>query len=134
MTQLALTSEQGWGETMTQDTTFTFNEGADRKGPVSLAVAVERTTPPPVRLVVIGDSDFVTNAQLSNVGNRDFVLAAMHWLTAQEQLIGIGPKPLESIKLNLTASQMTSLFWFNIAAFPAFVFVGGAIMWWLRRQ
>ncbi|MBI4354062.1 MAG: GldG family protein, partial [Candidatus Omnitrophica bacterium] len=61
VTQLALTSEQGWGETTTQDTTFTFAEGTDRKGPVSLAVAVERTTPPPVRLVVIGDSDFVTN-------------------------------------------------------------------------
>ncbi len=134
VTQLALTSEQGWGETTTQDTTFAFNEGTDRQGPVSLAVAVERTTEPLVRLVVVGDSDFVTNAQLGNVGNRDFILAAMHWLTAQEQLIGIGPKPLESIKLNLTASQMSYLFWFSIAGFPAFAFVGGAIMWWLRRQ
>ncbi len=134
VTPLALTSEEGWGETTTQDTTFAFNEGADRKGPISLAVAVERTTQPLVRLVVIGDSDFVTNAQLGNVGNRDFALAAMHWLTSQEQLIGIGPKPLESIKLNLTASQMGYLFWFSIAAFPAFAFAGGAIMWWLRRQ
>lgn len=134
ITPLALTSDQGWGETTTQETTFTFNEGVDLKGPVSIAAAVERATSPLARLVVIGDADFATNAQLSNAGNRDLALAAMHWLTAQEQLIGIGPKPLGSIRLNLTASQMSSLFWFSIAVFPACVFAGGAIMWWLRRQ
>ena len=97
-------------------------------------MAVERAAQPLTRLVVIGDSDFATNAQLTNVGNRDFALAAMQWLTSQEQLIGIGPKPLESIKLNLTASQMSYLFWFSFAGFPSFAFAGGAIMWWLRRQ
>ena len=131
---LAFTSNQGWGESSTQETTFTFNEGADLKGPVSIAVAVERATAPLARLVVIGDSDFATNAQLANAGNRDFVLAAMHWLAAQEQLIGIGPKPLESMRLSLAASQMTYLFWFSIAVFPACAFAGGAVMWWLRRQ
>lgn len=134
VTPLALTSNQGWGETSTQETTFAFQEGVDLKGPVSIAVAVERATEPPARLLVIGDSDFVTNAQLANAGNRDFILAAMHWLAAQEQLIGIGPKPLESMKLSLTASQMGALFWLSIAVFPACAFAGGAIMWWLRRQ
>jgi len=134
VTSLAMTSEEGWGETHTDSTTFQFNEEVDPKGPVSIAVAAERTASTPTRLVVVGDSDFVANSQLQNVGNLDLVLGAFHWLVSQEQLIGIGPKPLESIKLNLTAAQMRGVFWFSFAALPSLCVLLGAGMWWLRRR
>jgi hypothetical protein len=75
----------------------------------------------------------VTNAQLANVGNLDFMMGSLHWLVAQEQLIGIGPKPLESIKLNLTAAQMHGIFWFSLATLPCLFVLLGVGMWWLRR-
>ncbi len=140
-TALTLTSAEGWGETQTSVKTFEFNEGQDLKGPVSIAVAAERTVPAKgsareakTRLVVIGDSDFTLNAQLPNVGNRDFLLGCVYWLTEQEQLIGIGPKPLNAVTLNLTGAQLTGVFWFSFLALPLACGGLGALMWWMRRQ
>ena len=140
VTALALTSAKGWGETQTAVNTFEFNESQDLKGPVSIAVAAERTISAPdgkssakARLVVIGDSDFAINAQLPNAGNRDFLLGAVYWLTEQEQLIGIGPKPLNTVKLNLTGQQLTGVGWFSFLALPLACGLLGALMWWTRR-
>ena len=148
-TSLALTSPQGWGETDTTSTNFKFDEAADLKGPISIAVAVERAntpaatpaapaaaaTPlPPTRVVVIGDSDFATNAQLTNVGNLDLFMGCLQWLVGQEQLIGIGPKQLESIRLHFTDSQMTTTFWLSFAGLPLLMAAFGVGMWWIRRR
>jgi ABC-type uncharacterized transport system involved in gliding motility auxiliary subunit len=135
LTPLAMTSPAGWGETQMDAPKAEFNEGVDTKGPISIAMAAERQASPATRVVVVGDSDFVTNAQLLNApGNLDFVLGAMHWLAAQEQLIGIGPKPLESLKLNLTAAQMRGIFWLSLAALPSLMILLGVGTWWLRRR
>lgn len=134
VTPLALTSKDGWGETQTDSETFQFDAAQDLKGPVSIAVAAERAGTPPTRLVVIGDSDFLVNAQLGNVGNRDLLLGVVFWLTEQEQLIGIGPKPIESIKLNLTGHQLVGVFWFSFLTLPIAFGLAGVGMWWLRRR
>ena len=133
VTSLALTSDSGWGEMQTSSQSFKFDAGKDVKGPVSIAVACERTSSARTRLVVIGDSDFVRNAQLPNVGNKDFLLGSIFWLTEQERLIGIGPKPIESIRLSLTGSQLTGMFWFSLLGLPMTFGLLGAGMWFLRR-
>ena len=133
-TALALTSPAGWGETQTGNERFQFTEGEDLKGPVSIATAAERANPVKTRVVAIGDSDFLINAQIDNVGNRDFIMGCLYWLTEQEQLIGISPRPVESIKLSLTSGQLSSIFWFSFAGLPAFMGLLGAGMWWARRQ
>lgn len=133
VTPLALTSEAGWGEMQTEQETAQFTEGTDLKGPVPIAVAVERNGAPPVRLVVVGDSDFVSDSQLLQVGNRDFLLAAVNWLASQEQLIGIAPKTLEAVRLQLTRRQAAGVFWFSFTALPLACGLLGALMWWLRR-
>ncbi len=134
ITPLAMTSSSGWGEHETSTETFEYNEGKDLKGPVSIAVAIERTQPSRTRLVVFGDSDFAANAQLGNVGNRDIALGAVYWLTEQERLIGIGPKTLQSIKLNLTRRQLTRVLWFSLFALPLLCGVLGTGLWWVRRK
>ena len=134
VTPLALTSPQGWGETETQASEFQYAEGTDMAGPVSIAAAVEQAGEGKARLVIIGDSDFAANGQIENVGNQDLILGACHWLMAQEQLIGIGPKPLESIRLTLTAGQVRGIFWLSFAGFPALMGLLGAGVWWRRRR
>jgi ABC-type uncharacterized transport system involved in gliding motility auxiliary subunit len=142
VTPLALTSPSGWGETTTAVETFEFQADADLKGPVPIAAAAERQppaaspdapAPPPGRLVVIGDSEFAMNAQLGNVGNRDLAIGSVYWLLAQEERIGISPKPVQAIKLNLTAAQLTAVFWASVLALPAVCALLGAGMWWVRR-
>lgn len=144
VTPLALTSDTGWGESEPSVKTFTFDEAKDLKGPVPIAVGSERSpgttvtsqaegAPIRTRLVVIGDSDFVRNEQLPNVGNKDFLVGSVFWLTEQEQLIGIGPKPIESIRLSLTGNQLTGIFWFSLLGLPMAFGLLGAGMWFIRR-
>ena len=131
---LALTSPAGWGETQTSAEAFEFNEGQDLKGPVPVAVAAERAGQTRTRLVVFGDSEFVLNGQLNNVGNRDMALGAVNWLLDTESRIAIGPKPLVSMRLNLAGLALAQLQWFSILALPFLSAVAGAGMWWVRRQ
>jgi ABC-type uncharacterized transport system involved in gliding motility auxiliary subunit len=145
VTPLANTSASGWGETQTSISKFQFDAGTDVKGPVSIAVAAERASPPHVgdsasaaaaprtRLVAIGDSDFIINAQLNNVGNRDFAVAAVQWLVQEEARIGISPKPLDSVRLHLTGGQLNGLFWLSILAMPLGLALLGVLVWWTRR-
>src|SRR3989338_4070754 len=134
---LAMTSPEGWGESKTAESTFAFADGEDLNGPVSVAAAARRTRPDGVpsggRLVVVGDSEFVINAQLTNVGNRDFALAAVNWLAQQEQLIGITPKPLETVRLNLTGAELQRVLWIVFLALPALCALAGVGVWWRRR-
>ena len=152
VTTLAMTSPDGWGETR-EGKVAEFTPGEDLKGPVPIAVAAERRASPSdapgaegapgqngatgkalARLLVVGDSEFIVNAQVSNAGNQDFALGAIYWLTEQERLIGIGPKRLESAKLHLTGPQVSGLFQFGFFGLPAVFALLGVAVWWLRRQ
>ena len=101
---------------------------------MSIAAAAERNELIRTRLVVVGDSDFVVNAQLHNAGNGDLFMGAVHWLIEQEQLIGIGPKSVEAIKLHLTEGQLAVVFWTSFLGLPSLCGILGVLMWWLRRQ
>jgi len=134
VTPLVLTSETGWGESNPLDAQFTRTDGEDLLGPVAIAAAAERYGPEPARLVVFGDSDFLANAHLSQLGNRDLALSAVYWLIEQERLIGIGPKTIETIQLQLTGSELRHLFWFSLLTMPLVCGVLGFGMWWRRRK
>jgi ABC-type uncharacterized transport system involved in gliding motility auxiliary subunit len=139
---LALTSPQGWGETNTGTDVFE-QQPEDLAGPVAIATASEKapppantsgSTPPAARMVVFGDSDFIIDAQLGNVGNKDILLGSVYWLIEQEQLIGISPRTLQSVKLSLTAQELSRLVWFSILAMPLLCGIAGTGVWWLRRR
>ncbi len=73
-------------ETDTERQPPQYNEGYDRQGPLSVAVAVEKAGRSaikmdirPVRLVVIGDSQFAANRCLTG-GNRLLFMNAAGWL------------------------------------------------------
>ena len=134
-TELALTSPEGWGETNTGSSQFQFDQQSDTRGPVPVAVAAERAGSPASRIVVIGDSDFAANSQLQAApGNADFIVGSLHWLAGEEQLIGIGPKQLEQIKLSLTVEKLRTIRWLTIALLPGLFILAGIAVWWRRRQ
>lgn len=135
------TSPQGWGETNYLEETFRFDEGDDLRGPVSFGVAVEadaaRAGDGPLanlRLVVIGDSDFLSNAQITNLANASFFLNVTNWLTRRERLIAIGPKIPEQARVRLNAAQMRRVFWFSVAGLPGMGLLLGVLVWSRRRR
>ena len=126
----------------------------DKAGPVSLAAAVSAAATdastsapapgdaanktndapkPETRLVVFGDSDFVTNGYLGIPGNRDLFLNSVNWLAQQENLISIRPKDPEDRRVSLTADQAKLIFWLSILIIPGLILAGGVQTWWRRR-
>jgi ABC-type uncharacterized transport system involved in gliding motility auxiliary subunit len=127
-------------------------EGGDVQGPISLAVAVaapvEGAAPPPptegqepeanankpeTRLVVVGDSDFASNAVAGMGGNRDMFLNMVNWLAQQENLISVRPRNPEDRRVSLTAGQDRMIFWFTMIILPGLIFLAGIQTWWRRR-
>jgi ABC-type uncharacterized transport system involved in gliding motility auxiliary subunit len=140
--QLAMTSDKSWSETQVDESSAKYDENSgDLRGPLSLAVAVERGATQkmldvqirPSRMVVFGDSDFVSNGALAG-GDQDLFMSALNWLLDREELMAIAPKPIEEIKLSLSRKQLGDLFWINIAGIPAFAGVAGLLVWFRRRK
>jgi ABC-type uncharacterized transport system involved in gliding motility auxiliary subunit len=119
------------------------------QGPISIAVAVSAPvggpTPPPTpgetpdankpesRLVVIGDSDFATNAILGFNGNRDLFLNVVNWLAQQENLISVRPRDPQDRRITLTAGQDRFIFWLTVLIIPGAILLAGVQTWWRRR-
>ena len=129
-----------------------FVEGQDRRGPLTVAVAIEadgaNAPPPPpadspdaagaarpkTRVVIVGDSDFPTSNVLRlPVGNRDFFLNAVNWLTGSEELASIRPKPPEQRTLFLSTAQRNTIFFSTVILIPLLALLAGGLVWWSRR-
>jgi ABC-type uncharacterized transport system involved in gliding motility auxiliary subunit len=140
------TSDEGWGET---DLAMLLRgdpvalDGADNAGPAAVGVAVEAVAeaaevegeePINYRLVVFGDSDFLTDIDISNAGNAVLAAGAFNWLTAREDLVGIPPRDVEQVSLFLTRQQMRNLLLLVLVAMPGAAIVAGVLIWRRRRH
>ena len=143
VTVLAATGREGWAETNLKETPSRFDEGTDRRGPIAVAVAVEKgpVSGPaveikPTRLVVFGDSYFVSNGALRGVagGNADFFMNALNWLLEREALMAIAPRPPPERQLNMTPRQIQLLFLLSVVAVPGAVAAIGMLIWVRRKQ
>jgi ABC-type uncharacterized transport system involved in gliding motility auxiliary subunit len=127
-----------------------FVEGTDKRGPLLAAVAIEADAPnapappdtpdappaarPKTRAVIVGDSDFPTNQVLRlPVGNRDFFMNAVNWLSGSEELASIRPRPPEQRTLFLSTAQRNTIFFSTVILIPLLALLAGGLMWWSRR-
>ncbi len=156
-TKLAQTSPLSWaqpdnGELKTGH--LTLKEGTGLKGPVPIAAAVTRkvdqAAPPParpastkegesksaaeVRLVVFGDSDFLSNGYFNASGNGDLALNVVAWLAEQEDLVSIRPKTSLPRIVILSPAEVRLYFWSIVALAPVTIAVVGVGIWWRRKK
>jgi ABC-2 type transport system permease protein len=144
VTPLVRTSAEGWGETdlptIRGEADLAFDACCDRKGPVTVAVAVERAATaaaPETRLVFLGSGRLVMNYRLAGVTLRDydadFVLSAVAWLSGRDAQIGVGPRVVQRVALSLTAGQVSWAFRLFAVALPLLCLGAGAWVWTRRR-
>ncbi len=156
-TKLAQTSPLSWaqpdnGELKTGH--LTLKEGTGLKGPVPIAAAVTRkidqAAPSPVRpastkegesksaaevrLVVFGDSDFLSNGYFNASGNGDLALNVVAWLAEQEDLVSIRPKTSLPRIVILSPAEVRLYFWSIVALAPVTIAVVGVGIWWRRKK
>jgi len=160
---LLQTSPDSWAETdLTLKEPVEMNEGKDRKGPISLgAVATVKASPSPSpspaspspsaspsaspspaeeppppaegRVVVLGDSDFASNALLGFQGNQDFFLNTVAWLAQDPDLISIRPREAEDQRMFLSAQQQRNVLLVSLLLVPGAFVMMGIAAWWKRR-
>jgi ABC-type uncharacterized transport system involved in gliding motility auxiliary subunit len=85
------------------------------------------------RIAVVGDSDFATNSFFHILGNGNLFLNTVHYLAAQENLIGIEPRTYDLPRVNLTNRQMKGTFFLSVVLMPALLAVMGTAVWWKQR-
>lgn len=141
---LARTSAESWAETNRAE----LNRGEvkpdpeDQRGPLPIAAVatVEAKDVPGeqrrtrARVVVYGDSDFVSNSFLNLSGNRDLFLNTISWLAEEEGLIAIRPKESRATPVFLTAAQGRLIFWLPVVILPGAVMVAGTWVVVRRRR
>ncbi len=108
----------------------------NKKGPFTLAAVGSYSTGKPNaqgRFAVVGSSSWVANRFLGFNGNGDLALNTVNWLSSDEDLISIRPKPEDNRPITMTRAQLNRVRLTSQFGFPLIVIVAGVVIWWKRR-
>ena len=140
MAPLVWTSQDSWLEKQfSSGEEPVFDDQIDIKGSMALGVIIAVTPesranePAATRLVVIGDSDFASNAHFRNGDNRDLFLTSVNWLTVGEEIISVDRKVLPVRRLILDLEEARFLHISSIGLLPLLLLIAGGVLWWRRR-
>ncbi|MGV6852098.1 MAG: Gldg family protein [bacterium] len=125
---LTATSPTSWNETSTLSTgKIARDEDSEKAGPWPLAFYQEQARS---RLVVILDSDLISNAYLDTLDNKNWINHLIQWAAAGS---GIKIQPIEhkTDNLNITAKQSAIAGLFLLLILPALLGLAG---WHLRKK
>ncbi|MDD2723786.1 MAG: GldG family protein [Methylovulum sp.] len=86
------------------------------------------------RIVVIGDSDFLSNAYLGNVGNLDVGMRIINWLMHNDEYIDIPTQTATDKKLELSAPAVAVIGFGFLLGLPLLLLGTGFIIWRKRKQ
>ncbi len=135
ISELLKTSDNSWAETEFSSGQVDYNPGKDKKGPITLAVIIEKTLANGKQiLAVFGDSDFANNGYFKNQGNSNLFLNTINYLAEDEDAISIRPKEIDDNRLTLTQANVKSLFYLVVIAIPLLVIVLGVFIFFKRNR
>ncbi|MEO1948424.1 MAG: Gldg family protein [Methylophilaceae bacterium] len=118
----------------------TFDIETDKRGPINIAVALERVYGKKgQRVVVMGNANFLSNTFVTNGGNLDFGINIVNWLAGDDELITIQPMPLKDANMAIPSTDAARMVAWTI--FHGFQFIiplcfviVGFWFWWRRRK
>ena len=142
VSNLVEVAPNGWlaSTKLAKDAKPTFNEKTDKRGPINIGVALERTYGKKgQRIVVMGNGNFLSNTFITNGGNLDFGINIINWLAGDDKLITIQPMPLKDINMTIPYTDSGRVIaWTVFHAFQYFIplalMIAGFYLWWKRRK
>ncbi len=130
--KLIFSSPNSWAETDWHSRRFSYDKDKDVKGPVCVGVAWEGKGNR--RMVVLGDSNFITNEIIKQLSNEDFLLAVLDWLRSREVKVELGPREIKTIRLSMPIRVVRLLSVFSVLGLPLVPLLVGAILVVFRRK
>ncbi|MCC6533250.1 MAG: GldG family protein [Burkholderiales bacterium] len=133
-TPLIDVAPRGWIETDDLAGRIVFDQARDTRGPVTIAVALERLREEKTqRVVVVGSAHFLANTYLGNGGNLDLGINMVNWLSGDDRLISIQPRSAPDASLTLSKPWLLAIVLLFLIALPSLLLAMGAWIWWRRR-
>ena len=86
------------------------------------------------RIVITGDADFLANRYLGNGANLDIGVNLMNWLSEDDALIAITPKPAPDTQLELSNNELFVIGSLFLFVLPAGLLGCGLYIWQRRRK
>lgn len=132
------TSADSWNETgHLVGKVFRDEVVGEQAGPLPVVLALTR----PIgdagrvqRVLVVGDGDFLSNAQLGAYGNRALGVNMLRWLSGESGLLALPsePQPAQALTLDRTRSLLLGVG--ALVLLPGLFLVAGLTMRWARSR
>jgi ABC-2 type transport system permease protein len=111
----------------------------DQAGPLTAAIGLTRTiNGKQQRIVVTGDADFLSNAELGRynprTANFDFSTALFSWFSNGEFPIDTSRPPSKDKSITLTPGGMVILKWLLLGILPGLLLIAGSILLIRRKR
>ena len=122
--------------------TLRYDEGTEeRPGPITMALALERSIPAgdqsseqTQRIVVVGDGDFLSNTYLGNGQNLGLGNAILEWLNHNDDFIDIGMVTAPDTQLDISQAGAITLLLLFLILIPFGLLTTGITIWVKRRN
>ena len=86
------------------------------------------------RIAIVGDADFLANRYLGNGSNLEIGVNLVNWLSHDDTLIAISPRPAPDTRLDLSAAQQIAIAVFFLVLLPLGLLGSGLRIWLKRRK
>ncbi|MCW8955647.1 MAG: hypothetical protein OQL09_02095, partial [Gammaproteobacteria bacterium] len=86
------------------------------------------------RIVIIGDTDFISNNNIGQGANSLFTMNSLNWLTEDESLISISLKSAPDTQLKLDDSQIAIIGFGFLILLPLLLLAAGFFIWHKRHH
>ncbi len=134
------TDRRSWNETGELRGEIRRGDDDDESaGPLTVGLTLSRSradaddTPHEQRVAVVGDADFLSNRYLGNGSNLEIGLNLVNWLSHDDSLIAISPRPAPDTRLDLTPTQQLLIALGFLFVLPL-ALVGSGLRIWLKRR
>lgn len=132
--------QRSWNETgAMRGEIFNGDDDDEQSGPLTLGLSLTRNQSNRdgeqrlQRVAVVGDADFLANQYLGNGSNLDIGLNLINWLSLDDNLIAINPRPAPDTRLELTPAAQIAIAVTFLLLLPV-ALIGSGILIWLRRR
>lgn len=132
------TSAKSWSELGGLKEEMVFNSAdGDIAGPVTLAAALHRENTSKTgsqRMLVIGDSDFLSDTYIGAGANLNLGLNIFNWLIGDDDFISVETPSAADTKLALDDQQLLVIGFGFFLIIPLILLIVGFRIWYVRRN